>query len=378
MSSSIENSFIASLPNITNKVTPDDGVSDYFGTPINPFLPPGIVSTYVNDAINRLFTQPQTYPATLAGFKSALTANGYTQLVPQITFTGVFYDNAFQIMQDATSPSDAALLSTLGISQTTLFTNALNNFFQNLTPANLGGDANNYAANFVVYLDEYLTKTVNITDVATNPPLPSYQSLFTAFNGGTQANFQGAFASFYNQMVTKYGYFIPSQMLPQWIAQLSSASNPTAVINLGTGSEKTQIIFELLALVSQMINTLQDVSTAQVQRLSFYANWQQAYTTLISKIPVVTYSGLAGKVRTSGSSNTADTNSAIINATQAIGNINQTYTQTAQGFRDSVSDEAQSQQSAVDQSKQQLNAQASLATTLLQNLNTILQSIFSR
>lgn len=373
MSSSIENNFIASLPNIVNKSTPTNDVSGYFnfGGSNLPNL-----TSQIGTALNSLFTQPQTYPATLAGFNAALLAAGYGGTTSGDGTNSNLFKNVVNVLTNSTSADDAALYSSLGISQNTIAINALNNFFQNLSPTELGGNPANYAANFASYLDKYLTTTTNINSSANNT-IPSYEQLFVAFVGGNHASFQGKFTSFYNQMINTYGYFLPSQMLPQWIAQLSSGSNPTAVVNLGTGSEKTQIIFQLLALVSQMIDTLQDVSTAQVQRLSFYANWQQAYTTLISKIPVVTYSDLAGKVKTSGSSKTSDTNQSIIDATQAIGNINQTYTQTAQGFRDSVADESQSQQSAVDQSKQQLNAQSSLATTLLQNLNTILQSIFS-
>lgn len=381
INSTPESTFLSVLPKITNQTTPT--ITNNFnyispnlgGLYTDPTTGIGATAANYSTAINNFLTQPQNFSRDLQGFFKALylVTNPGATTIPDAG-TGITYQTALSQLNSLTNPADVSVLGVLGIPMGTLTKNALNYFFSQLTSSQLGGNVNNFATQLNTVLSQFLTKTA---DLGNYGAFPSYYELFVAFTHGTsQADFQGKFSSFYNQTVAQYGYFLPSQMLPQWIGLLTKQTNPTSTLNLGTGSEKTAIIFQLLALVSQMINTLQNVSTAQVQRLTFYANWQKSYSTLISKVPIITYSDLSTRVKSS-SSNTGGSNDAVVQAVQQIGNINQTYTQQAQGFQQSVSDESKSQQNAVDQTKEALNSQSSLTTTLLQNMTSILQAIFS-
>lgn len=234
------------------------------------------------------------------------------------------------------------------------------------------------SAQFMTYISKWLTATGNlqtpqVTDLpasayvaGTVPDLNTYQNVYQAFFG-TTTGFSNALQNFYNTTISREKYFIPSQHFANWVEMISNTTGHVQS-NPGTDSDSTRIIFELLSLVKDMVGTLEDLSSAQVERLKFYSNWQQSYTDLIAKVPVVTVSKLGAKIKGNDEQKS--------NAMQQVGQYNDAWTQKLRSFRDNVASEAKSHQTAVDQTKDAINAQSSLATTLLQDLRTILQSLF--
>jgi hypothetical protein len=198
-----------------------------------------------------------------------------------------------------------------------------------------------------------------------------YQSLVP---NASDEEFQAALSQFYKDAEKKAGYFIPSHFLDDWIAQ-AEADRKTALGLDGlasiTNSNETAILFRVFSLLESMLTALQNVAISQAQKETFYANIQSDYTNLISKIPVYTIANLRATGFTEGD------NGLLNNRLQAITNKNQSYTQNLQAFRDLFGDQAKQQQTAIDQSNQEVTQQANLATTILQQMSTIVQSIFS-
>lgn len=218
--------------------------------------------------------------------------------------------------------------------------------------------------------------TIGSTDF---PNVNTYKDIYLAMvPGSTEVSFQQAFQSFYsdpNGSVQKSGYFLPSQFLGEWVKQ-AGADRLHALgldgLSSVTNSDQTAILFRVFELLEDMLTALQNVAISQANKETFYANIQSEYTNLISKIPVYTIANLRATGFTEGD------NGLLNNRLQSITNKNQAYTQNLQAFRDLFGDQAKQQQTAIDQSNQEVTQQANLATTILQQMSTIVQSIFSR
>lgn len=216
------------------------------------------------------------------------------------------------------------------------------------------------------------------------PNINSYSQIFFAFNPqATQADFQSFLGNFYTQQVKKNGYFIPSQSLGDFFAgtvQQSKINAHSLGLLADNSADATAIIFRVFALLTTMTSTLQNVASTQAQVLNFYADLEKAYTNMTSKLPnigagnIIQDAGLGfGGPYTSGDTN----NSEVTSGQQMISTQNQAYGTQLRDFRSVIQNQAQQQQTAVDQSNQAVNQQASLATTLLQQMSTILTAIYT-
>lgn len=136
----------------------------------------------------------------------------------------------------------------------------------------------------------------------------------------------------------------------------------------GTDSQQTAIINDVLGLIVEMLGTLQNVAATQANRLTYYSQLIQAYTDFMGVVPNITNSQLS-------SLNYSSTD--LTNLQSQLSTLNQAYTANIRNYRDVVTDKSQSFQSVVNQTNQEVSQQADLGSTLLTELSTILQTMFS-
>lgn len=194
------------------------------------------------------------------------------------------------------------------------------------------------------------------------------------FNAYFPAGSDEQFNTLRNELVTEVrasdGYFLPSQMLNRWFDKVQDAYLTTQLAASsikGTESVKLTILWKIFRLVVDMIGTLQQVATVLARRLSYLTTYQKAYTDLMATIPVFTKGDSSPF---GGSSTSAGDNR------QELNPKNQTLTENLRSFRTILSDQAKALQANINQLNESVNQQASLADAILQQMSTILQSIF--
>ena len=133
-------------------------------------------------------------------------------------------------------------------------------------------------------------------------------------------------------------------------------------------------IFKLLVM---MINVLQKTAAAQAERLQFLSEWQRAYTDELNQMHSFTAGNGDGTLapgQTARLDNISNTTAAA--ARQDLNSLNSGYAQTIQGNRQQVSDDAKALQANVNQTTDAVQSQTDMATSILQQLSTILASIY--
>lgn len=261
------------------------------------------------------------------------------------------------------------------------FNQAMNAFFVNFDYSNSGD-----TASFATQLDAYLGVTATLQKssvssiIAANnssiPSLPSYEDIYAAFGpSGNPQNptFQQALQSFVDNMVGTYGYFDTSQFYNFWIQTVQRDNNTlnpyvTGVSSLdGNNSYKTLILNNLIQILIKIITTLQESSVAQANKLQFYTQYQNIYTQLMNEVPVFSIGGpfLGGSDSTSGTvRNTLNTS------------FNANVTDNLRSLRDIQQNNAQQMQTYINQSTDQVNQQSDMCSSFIQELSTLLTSIF--
>lgn len=129
---------------------------------------------------------------------------------------------------------------------------------------------------------------------------------------------------------------------------------------------KTQILDRVFDLLVKMIGVLQQAAVAQANRVNFLSEWQKAYTDAMDQVH-------------SFASKNGDQYDDPDNDGDLMSNLNQTnsiYTTSEQNRRSVISDDAKSLQTTVNQTSDAVNNQSSLATSFLQELSTLLSTIF--
>lgn len=136
---------------------------------------------------------------------------------------------------------------------------------------------------------------------------------------------------------------------------------------------RTLVINRLFKLVAEMIDVLQQVAAAQAEYLTFLTQWQKAYTDLISEIKTFTradgtvFGGIDATTATVQTLTTQrnDANTVNLNTREKLSNL-----------RGVVSDTAKRIQSNVNQSQDAATQQGQFASSLIQQLSTILGAIY--
>lgn len=127
-------------------------------------------------------------------------------------------------------------------------------------------------------------------------------------------------------------------------------------------------VFELLVNV---LSAMQYVAAQQANRLNFLTAWQRAYTDELQQIPTFTGVGQNNSANPIGGTETEASNSR-----QDLNTLNSAFTNNLQGNNSLIQDDAKSMQATVNQSNDAVNQLSDLATSIIQQFNTILGSIF--
>jgi hypothetical protein len=186
------------------------------------------------------------------------------------------------------------------------------------------------------------------------------------------ALFQQILGSFVQQQVSQKGFFIPTQSFQDWGTFLEQSSGArifgkdTSLHSIG--SEKVLILDRIYRLLAMMVDTLQETAAVQSDRLLLYTDWQNAYTKQISTIPVYA----AGQDNYPGSIGGEDGTT----FRSDINNLSATYQEKLTAERQVISDEAKSQQTAITQTTDAVTQQSNFASSILEQLSTLLSAIY--
>jgi hypothetical protein len=129
----------------------------------------------------------------------------------------------------------------------------------------------------------------------------------------------------------------------------------------------TNVINRVFKIILEMVNALQNVAAVQAQRLTFMSSWQKAYTDAMAQIH--TFS------KDNGDRFSFDTTD-YATARDDLNRLNAQFTSTLQNRQSVVSDDAKALQSNVNQSNDAVNQHLNLANTILDELRSLLGSIF--
>ncbi|NGX42801.1 MAG: hypothetical protein K940chlam7_01089 [Chlamydiae bacterium] len=225
---------------------------------------------------------------------------------------------------------------------------------------------------FFARWSEYMGRTAKIlesTDVGED--VPSYEAFYNGLFGADPDKFRTRLQEFVTPIFNKDGTFIPSQEFNNWVTELRND-----YIQLIGAPEKLKprdllIIDRILKLLIGTIGILQNVSAAQAQRLGFYADWQRAYTDMLTRLPIIGTDYV--KDIKDPDPDEAPSPSELVSEYQTFAGQLQTKIRAR---RDVIGDEAKAMQSAISQSQDAANQQTNMATAIIQQLSTILSQIF--
>ncbi|MEC7839972.1 MAG: hypothetical protein VX777_08040 [Chlamydiota bacterium] len=151
----------------------------------------------------------------------------------------------------------------------------------------------------------------------------------------------------------------------------SQSADGSIYLQNQVGFSKTLIIDRILYLTIKMIGVLQQAAAAQANRINFLTQWQKAYTDVMDQVHAFTVNNGDKFDSDSDSDNDKETT-----LQQNLNQVNSVYTTTETNRRSIISDDAKSLQTTVNQTSDAVNSQSSLAKSFLQELNSLLSTIF--
>ncbi len=126
-------------------------------------------------------------------------------------------------------------------------------------------------------------------------------------------------------------------------------------------------IFHLIGIV---LTSMQSVAAAQASRLTIYSSWQTAYSDMMNQIH--TFSANNGDAGVQ-----SPTDSGQTNVRSDMNKLNSQLIQVMQNRQSIIGDDAKALQSNVSQSNDAVNQQATMGTSILQDLSTLLGTVFT-
>ncbi len=243
------------------------------------------------------------------------------------------------------------------------------------------------APEFFISLSNYLTRAAVLQsankDGATFGIAPtvddvrqSFEDVYTTLlPGRTQQQFTEDLAFFFKNRIAERGFFVPSQEVDNWTSFIDSIEPLFAGTLATIGSEKVLVLDRIFTLVVMMIDVLQELAAVQADRLFFLTKWQKAYTEAIDQIHV--FIGGNDAEDWTGIRIDGDNEAAAFAAMRTeLNQLNTSFKERLTANRQVVADDAKAHQSAVNQSNDAVTQQSNIATAILQQLSTILGSIF--
>lgn len=352
--------------------------------------------------------------STLITFTNAHGGPGNTALVPPLstiptdppsTQIKTFLLNTIQaaLMLQPPSP-DGTVMSNVVASATftDIYEQAFKKFIQEFqyTGTTVFGTTHNAGAvvdqqYFADRFNEFFFQLASVADttplllqpgnVPAGAPLINFQDIFTAYLGNNATAFENFLANYINEMIFPANgrgqSFIPSQNVGDWLNQVQQAytislkgSGAPLISSVGQTTRKTDILLTIYALLVKMIGTLQKLAAAQSDRLQLLATWTGAYTTLETQVP--TFTAGDGTIFGGKYGNTGNTTNVATTSRDDANSLNQTFTETIRSRRTQIDNAAKSLQNNLNQSNDTANQQSDAATTILQNLRSILTALY--
>jgi len=249
--------------------------------------------------------------------------------------------------------------------------------------------------NFFQEWSKFMTRTAEFFDGTTTGVVPdflSYSKVYEVFfpqqPGESLADFniryRAQLRDFWKEQALENGagstdnaWFIPSQSFDEWFEQLreqfirSDTVRSTRLFTVSTSAtEKVLVIDRILRLLVDLIDTLQRISASQADRLRFLTVWQQAYTDLVTQVPLFSEGDGSGSPLSNDSDEAREFRNEQVNPQM------QNILEKVRARRSAVQDEAKQMQTTINQTQDGANQQTQIATALLQQLSTILSQIF--
>jgi hypothetical protein len=130
--------------------------------------------------------------------------------------------------------------------------------------------------------------------------------------------------------------------------------------------QNTIMINRVFDTLVNLIGVLQSVAIAQAQNLNVLTQWQQAYTNLMAKVPVFT----------STSDVFGGTGTAEANIRDDVNRVNSSFLEQLRSSNQIVGNYAKSMNSSISQTNDNVSQFGNMATAFLQELSTILATIY--
>lgn len=131
---------------------------------------------------------------------------------------------------------------------------------------------------------------------------------------------------------------------------------------------RVQVIDRVFALLVKMIEVLQKAASTLAERLQFLTQWQKAYTDQMDQVHVF--------AQNNGDRFSLENDDRYRQFRDEANRVNTTYTEQMRSRRSLVSDDAKALNTNLNQMSDAVNQQTNMATSLLQQLSTILSVIF--
>lgn len=223
-------------------------------------------------------------------------------------------------------------------------------------------------------------------NTSTGTNLLNFEQIFTAYFGGNPTAFEAFLANYINTLVypasgNKGTSFIPSQDVGAWLSEVQKAymislrgSAAPLISSVGASTRKVDVLENIYVLLIKMIGVLQKVAAAQSDRLKLLTEWTGAYTNLQTQVPIFTSGD--GTIFGGKYGNNTDATNVAITSRDDANSLNQTFTETIRSRRTQIDNAAKSLQNNLNQSNDTANQQADAATTIIQNLRTLLSAIY--
>ncbi len=224
--------------------------------------------------------------------------------------------------------------------------------------------------------------TYNTAEAAYQTALTNYNAIVTNYDrlvalDATDPAFQKAVAAYANQQISTNGYFIPAQSAAGFSNYLSGIGQifPDKTTLAPMNAQKALILNQIFALASSFVGVLQSVAASQANVLNLYTKVQQAYTDKINQIHVF----LVGDTSVDSNISKADSGSSTTNQDyrSELNTANSSYQQAATANQQITSDQAKALESNINQTNDAVTQQTDLVTAIIQELSTILSTMFS-
>ena len=165
---------------------------------------------------------------------------------------------------------------------------------------------------------------------------------------------------------------------PYQLGQTGQATWPYAGAPGGIATDNTSLsagkflmtltLVSVMKLLVDMIKTMQLVAVAQASRLNILTQRQQGYTNQMNSVHSF--------IRDNGDAYVSGTDDSLTSRRQDLNSVNSTYTEQMRSNNNLVADTAKGIQTNVNSTQDAVNQQSNMATSIIQQMNSILSAIY--